>query len=1001
MRKVLSLGFLFVFGNLLAQETFLSNRTADDRNTVYAFSNATIITSPGNIVENGTLVTRGKKILAVGVNVAVPDEAIKVDLQGKYIYPGLIDPYTNYGLPDVIGVRRASGETPQFESKVPQALGWNEHNQSHYDAVDDFSVNTKEAEKLRKMGFTSVSAFRPNGVIRGTAVAVNLSDGPSQEAILKDKASNHFAFKRGASKQLYPNSIMGMVALIRQNYLNAQWYESGADHHNITLESFNENAGLPQVFEANNNKLRVLLADKIGDEFGVQYIILGNGDEYQRVEEVAATKARMILPLTFPDAYDVEDPLEAADISLAMMKHWEMAPANPAMLKEKGIQFAFTSNGLKSDKDFWKNLKKAVDYGLSKQDAIAAVTRIPAELLGITDKVGTLESGKHANFIIASGDLFGNGKILESWVVGDQMIVNKENDESLAGSYRLNIGNAEYSLSLSIEKDKWKSDVKQDTVKLKSKMKFDQTRVTLSIGEGNSAFRLSGWLGEDKISGSGESATGSSVNWTAQKISTPEESGDKNKDSEKPELGNIIYPFVAHGWKEKPAQETYLIQNATVWTMEEGDQPEVKDVLVRSGKIAQVGQNLPASGATIIDGQGMHLTPGIIDEHSHAALSGVNESSQTMVSEVRMYDAVDSEDIDIYRQLAGGVVAAQLLHGSANPVGGQSALVKFRWGSTPEEMSIRGADGFIKFALGENVKQSNRSSEWVNRFPQTRMGVEQVYVDGFTRAKEYEARWKAFETASKSKKGPRHKAPRRDLQLEALLEILNKERFISCHSYVQSEINMLMKVAESFDFRINTFTHILEGYKVADKMAAHGAGGSTFADWWAYKYEVKEAIPYNAALMTQAGVLSAINSDDSEMARRLNQEAAKSVKYGDMDEWESFKMVTINPAKMLHLDDRMGSIKVGKDADLVLWTDHPLSIYAKSHTTMVDGTILYSLEKDQQARNEIAAERARLIQKMREVKAKGGKTQKAKKPEKHDWHCEDFVLVDYITETEE
>ena len=355
-----------------------------------------------------------------------------------------------------------------------------------------------------------------------------------------------------------------------------------------------------------------------------------------------------------------------------------------------------------------------------------------------------------------------------------------------------------------------------------------------------------------------------------------------------------------------------------------------------------------------------------------------------------MIDAIDSEDIDIYRQLAGGVTAAQLLHGSANPVGGQSALVKFRWGLSPDQMKIRGADDYIKFALGENVKQSNRSSEWVNRFPQTRMGVEQVYEDAFTRAVEYGEEWAAYQAIPAKKRQAANK-PRRDLQLESLLEIVNNERFISCHSYVQSEINMLMKVAERYDFRINTFTHILEGYKVADIMAKHGAGGSTFADWWAYKYEVKEAIPYNAVLMSQAGVVSAINSDDSEMARRLNQEAAKSIKYGDMSEVEALKMVTINPAKLLHLEDRMGSIEVGKDADLVLWNDHPLSIYARSEMTLVDGTVYYSMAQDQERRQAIAAERTRLINKMLNVKKRGGKTQPVKKREKREWHCEDEV----------
>ncbi|MEL6132947.1 MAG: amidohydrolase family protein, partial [Bacteroidota bacterium] len=313
--------------------------------------------------------------------------------------------------------------------------------------------------------------------------------------------------------------------------------------------------------------------------------------------------------------------------------------------------------------------------------------------------------------------------------------------------------------------------------------------------------------------------------------------------------------------------------------------------------------------------------------------------------------------------------------------------VKLRWGRSAEEMLIDGADGYIKFALGENVKRS-RSATSI-RYPQTRMGVEQVYVDAFTQAVAYGESWKKHEADPTN-----HPEPRRDLAMEALLEIVNKQRFITCHSYVQSEITMLMRVAEQFGFNINTFTHILEGYKVADKMAKHGAGGSSFADWWAYKFEVYEAIPYNAAIMTNQGVTVAINSDNAEMARRLNQEAAKGVKYGGMTEEDALKMVTLNPAKLLHLDDRMGSIKVGKDADVVLWTDHPLSVYAKAKMTLVDGIVYYDMERDARLREEVQTERARLVQKMKKAKKAGAPTQAARGRREHLWHCDHVMGVE-------
>ena len=339
-----------------------------------------------------------------------------------------------------------------------------------------------------------------------------------------------------------------------------------------------------------------------------------------------------------------------------------------------------------------------------------------------------------------------------------------------------------------------------------------------------------------------------------------------------------------------------------------------------------------------------------------------------------MEDVVDNEDVDIYRQLAGGVTTAQLLHGSANPIGGRSAILKLKWGESPENMIYSDSPKFIKFALGENVKQSNWQS--FSRFPQTRMGVEQVFMNYFQRGKEYDAKKKSGQ------------AYRYDEELEVIAEILNGERFISCHSYVQSEINMMMKVADKFNFRLNTFTHILEGYKVADKMKEHGAGAGTFSDWWAYKYEVNDAIPYNAAIMQKQGVTVAINSDDAEMARRLNQEAAKTVKYGGMTELEAWKMVTINPAKLLHIDNRVGSIKVGKDADVVLWSDHPLSIYAKAEKTLIEGATYFDIEKDKQMREAIKKERTQLINMMLKEKADGSKMQGPRMSKKERMTCE-------------
>jgi len=455
-------------------------------------------------------------------------------------------------------------------------------------------------------------------------------------------------------------------------------------------------------------------------------------------------------------------------------------------------------------------------------------------------------------------------------------------------------------------------------------------------------------------------------------------------------LGKVTYPFGAYGWDSLPHRENLLIRNATVWTNEKEGILSNTDVLVKNGKIVQIGKNLSDASAKIIDGTGQYLAPGIIDEHSHIAAFSINESSQSVTFEVRIGDNLDPEDVEIYRQLGGGVTSSHILHGSANTIGGQTQLIKLRWGVNDEDLKFKDADPFIKFALGENVKRTV-ATQGNTRYPDTRMGVEEVQMDAFMRATDYQKQMKEAEQNNKKKGGDAQMSVRRNLQLDALVEIVNGKRFITCHSYVQSEITELMRIAEKFGFKINTFTHILEGYKVADKMKAHGANASTFSDWWAYKLEVQDAIAYNPAIMVKEGLNVCINSDDAEQARRLNQEAAKSVKYGGLTEEEAFKMVTLNPAKALHVDDRVGSIKAGKDADLVLWSDDPLSIYAKANKTIVDGIVYFDRDRDKELRRQIAGERNRLIQKMLAEGKNNPEGVAPARPSLHlVLHCEDY-----------
>jgi imidazolonepropionase-like amidohydrolase len=980
-----------------AQETFPRNGAYDERTGKYAFTNATIVADSKTTHEGATLLIENGIIREVGKSVKIPAGAVLIDLKGKYIYPSLIDLDSDYGMPEVKRDRPALGRlTPQLESNKKGAYGWNRAIQPENDASTLFALEATKAAELRKIGFGTVLSHAHDGIVRGNGALLTLTDESANKAILNGKASVHFSFSKGTSMQTYPASTMGAVALLRQHYYDADWYAKAGKNKevNLSLEAFNQIKTLPSFFET-GDKYSLLRADRIGDEFGIQYIIKGSGDEYQRIKDIKATRATLVLPLHFPEAYDVTDPWDADLITLAQLKHWEMAPKNASEVAKAEIPFALTAANLKSKGDFWKNLRLAIQYGLSKEKALEALTSLPAQLIKAENLIGSIKPGLLANFLITSKDLFdADNVIYENWIQGKKFVISSQYVVDLRGTYNLSV-NQQTVGKLQIKGNSQKPEYTiliQDSIKVTPKVIIANELLTITYQPDKKqpeTIRLTGWTISNGLAGEGILPTGAVVNWSATMQEPFKQVATKDTISTTPrETGSVLYPFVGFGNEQMPKAETILVKNATVWTNEKDGILKNTDVLVQNGKISKVGKglNTPAGGRTI-DGTGKHLTSGIIDEHSHIALFNINEGGQSSSAEVRMSDVINPDDVNIYRQLAGGVTTSHLLHGSANSIGGQSALIKLKWGASQSEMLIPEVKT-IKFALGENVKQSNWGDVVRTRFPQTRMGVEQVYFDHFIRAKEYANTWKAFNA-----KKAGSVAPRRDLELDALAEILNQERFITCHSYVQSEINMLMHVADSMDFKINTFTHILEGYKLADKMAKKGIGGSTFADWWAYKMEVKEAIPYNAALMYHQGVTVAINSDDAEMARRLNQEAAKTVVYGGVPEQEAWKMVTLNPAKLLHIDQRVGSVKPGKDADLVLWNNSPLSVYARPEFTMVEGVIYFDRKADIEKKQQMNQERERLIQKMLHDKNDGKPVQKPQAVQPRMWHCEDIVGI--------
>jgi imidazolonepropionase-like amidohydrolase len=994
MKKILLLFFLGIFlPKVHAQEYFPNNESVQNKHKIFtAFTNAKIFVTPTQIIENGTLLIQDGKVIGAGTSISIPKNCITINLEGKSIYPSFIDIYTDFGI-EKPKSNSASGRSPLYDTKR-SGYYWNENILAENNAYESFKYDQSKAEELLKAGFGVVGTHIQDGIARGTGTLVALNNNDNSNRVLTSKISNHFGFTRSATtNQSYPSSLMGMTALIRQMYFDLNWYKNGnATTKDLSLEALINNEKLVQIFTS-EDKLNSLRASKIAKEFGLNYVFKGAGNEFERIEEIKKTNSKFIIPINFPEAYDVSDPYQANQMELKDLRFWNQAPSNLKVLSDNGIVFALTTDKLKKIENFRTNLLLAIKYGYDKTKALEALTTVPASLLGKSNEIGSLKTGSQANFVVVSGEIFDEKTILyENWVQGYKYVVNDRNAKDIRGSYNLTIDTDSYLLKVEGEIAAPKAEITTtDKKKINSKLSVSNNWITALVRSKDSInpsfTRLSGYIENTAdLSGKAILFDGKEVKWSAIRTAPFIVVKDTAKIEKPNNILPITFPNIAFGNAQKPAQQTLLFKNATVWTNEKEGIVTDADVLIKNGKIAAIGKNISDASATVVDAKGKHLTSGIIDEHSHIAISnGVNESGHNSTAEVTIEDVVNSEDINIYRDLAGGVTTSQLLHGSANPIGGRSAIVKWKWGLAPEDMLYKNQPKFIKFALGENVKQANWGITNPTRFPQSRMGVEQVFTDYFQRAKEYDTAWKKYNSSGKKDKT---KAPRVDLELQTLAEIINRERFITCHSYVQSEILMMMNVAEKFNFKLNTFTHILEGYKVADKIKEHGAGASTFSDWWAYKFEVNDAIPYNGPIMHNQGLVVAYNSDDAEMSRRLNQEAAKAVKYGNISEEEAWKFVTLNPAKLLHIDDKVGSIKVGKDADVVLWNNNPLSIYAKAEKTIIEGVVYYDLVKDEAQRLAVAKERNLLIDQLLAGKNKGMITQEPKKKEKKEYHCD-------------
>jgi imidazolonepropionase-like amidohydrolase len=1000
--------FALIAGHLPAapQSTVPVEGLRQNTPAVHALTNLRIIPEPGKVIEKGTIVIRDGVIEAVGVDIKPPADARIWDLSGKTAYPGLIDAYSEFTIP--AEARRAGA--PHWSPQITPQLNVGEHH------VPDESLNAK----LRSQGITARLVAPGSRIIKGQSIVVSTAGGEHARSILRTGVAQHFRLtvSPGSGRDQYPNSPMGAVALARQTLLDADWHAKSwaawrgnnqlpRPERNDSLDSLADclSGSQPAIIDAANEQY-FQRADRFAREFGLAAIMRGSGREYRRLNEIKATGRAIIVPVNFPQPPSVASVEDSYDVSLATLMHWDHAPENPARLDAAGIPIALTGHGLKDPATFLANVRRAVERGLSADSALKALTTTPAGLLGISERHGKLEAGMAGNVLIADGDLFvKKTKVLETWIDGQQFDLDKQPEIDVRGTWNLELAGSDdriLRLNLKIEGSaKQPSGVLSKVVPAGEKVE-EIKPVQVSLNNAQLGFRFEGKnlnhegpVRATATIGKGESGKltllgllvwpdGSSERLTGERTAelTAEEKeqkdakdakkeekpdadkkDDEKKDSEKPEalaLYPVNYPFGDFGRGALPDQPKLVaFKNATLWTCGPAGTIEGGTLLIGEGKIIAAGKDVAIpEGAVVIDATGKHITPGIIDCHSHMASDGgINEATQAITAEVRIGDFVDADDITIYRQLAGGVTAANILHGSANPIGGQNQVIKLRWGAIGEAMKFADAPQGIKFALGENVKQSNWDNP-TNRYPQSRMGVDQIIRDAFAAAKDYAA---AHNRWNQDHQGL---PPRRDLELEALAEVVQGKRWIHCHSYRQDEILALLRTCDAYKITIGTLQHILEGYKVADAMARHGATGSSFSDWWAYKIEVIDSIPYNGALMHRAGVVVSFNSDDAELGRHLNHEAAKAVKYGGVPREEALKFVTLNPAKQLRIDPWVGSMEAGKHADFVLWSGDPLSVRSRCEQTWIDGRKYFDREEDRSLRAEQAKMRAALIRKV-------------------------------------
>jgi imidazolonepropionase-like amidohydrolase len=1025
---------------------FSADLRPDYRPAAYAIKGAKIVVSPETTIDVGTVVIRQGMIERVGKveEVDIPFDAETIDGKGLVVHAGFIDLYTTLG--QAAGTTRSrtgpGRNVPYADFALPHTPTDNRNGLTpEFVLADSLELPDNVVEERRKMGFTDLLAAPGGSIATGQSALVSLSGLPRREVIVQSPVALHITLQPpseppppprpddppvvtrrrtgGTGALNYPVSLMGVVAHLRQAMLDAEHDQELRSYYaaakSAPLLPFDpalqalyaaRTGKLPVWWEANTRDETIRALD-LTEEFGTHSVIVGGRDARKVADRLKAHGVPIVLRLNFPDEPKVpteaeyrkrpiEERIEPLRVLADNAARWKDQVATAKTLAAAGVKFAFSTDGLTKAETFPAQLRKVIAAGLSREAALAALTRDAAAIAGLDNRLGTIEPGKLGHLVVLSGALGSESSRVRYVFVdglkfdlsqrttqgktkkgesGDDSTTKRESAEgkepsktetrakkdepgnptqpkaetaqTKSGARRIEPAEPQNNGGQVAEAGQGRADdePKNEAAPSQDDPKTEGTQQPKAEPKKETAQTKS----EPKAETKSEPKAETKSEPKAETKSEPKaESKAENAQPTQPapttqppapaaepafvdvatELDNDRKPRLHTGGN-------VLIRDATILTVSSKGTIPQGSILVKGGKIAAVGTQIDApEGVLEIDAKGLVAMPGIIDTHSHMAIAGnLNELSLSIVPEVRVKDVVTGTDPAIYRALAGGTTAARLLHGSSDTIGGQDAVIKLRVGQPGRDLILRDGPQGVKFALGENVTRRN------GRFPTTRMGVEAAIERSFEEARAYRSDWDLY-TAAKAK-GQAGPPPRRDLRLEALAGVLDGSIKIHSHCYRSDEILMLLRLAARHGVRVQSLQHVLEGYKVAAEIAASGASASTFSDWWAYKIEAYDAIPFNSALLAQAGAQVCIKSDDEELVRHLYLEAAKMVKYGGVSETQALEMITLNPARQIGLDHRMGSIEVGKDADIALFNAHPFDGFARCELSLIDGEVWF------------------------------------------------------------